>query len=198
MQRRTPAEDRWTQGHHTRFVVFFRLFFRRGRSCLDRSGGFGRRFGLCRRCRLWAVVNVGSGRRYRRSRRARSLRRSGLGRRFFAVVYGIAIRRGAIFDGMIFDGVIFDASPVRVRDRPWGIRLTLIVPAQLIGLIFVDRTGVGDLFGNPEFVQFVDDLARLHFQLPRQFIDANLTHNEAFRLTACYDFRQSTQTACGP
>jgi hypothetical protein len=33
-------------------------------------------------------------------------------------------------------------------------------------------------------VQLVDDLARLHFQLPRQFIDSNLTHIEAFRLTA--------------
>jgi hypothetical protein len=57
------------------------------------------------------------------------------------------------------------------------MRLTTVVPPQLIGFVFVDRTGVGDLFRNAEFVQFVDDLARLHFQLPRQFIDANLTHN---------------------
>jgi hypothetical protein len=43
---------------------------------------------------------------------------------------------------------------------------------------------VRDLFGYAEFVQLVDDLARLHFQLPRQLIDSNLTHIEAFRLTA--------------
>jgi len=46
----------------------------------------------------------------------------------------------------------------------------------LIGFVFVDRTGVGNFFGNAEFVQLVDDLARLHFQLPRQLIDSNLTH----------------------
>ena len=68
----------------------------------------------------------------------------------------------------------------------------LVIPAQLIGLVFVDRAGVGDFFGDAEFVQFVDDLARLHFQLPRQLIDSNLTHIEVFRLTACYNSRQST------
>jgi hypothetical protein len=68
------------------------------------------------------------------------------------------------------------AVPVR-RGRQGGMRLTAVVPAQLIGFVLVDRTGVGDLFRNAEFVQFVDDLARLHFQLPRQLIDANLTHN---------------------
>jgi hypothetical protein len=57
------------------------------------------------------------------------------------------------------------------------MRFAAVVAAQLIGLVFIDRTGVGDLFRNTEFVQFVDDLARLHFQLPRQLIDANLTHN---------------------
>jgi hypothetical protein len=62
--------------------------------------------------------------------------------------------------------------------------LAAVVTAQLIGLIFVDRAGVGYLFGDAEFVQLVDDLARLDFQLPRQLIDSNLTHIEAFRLTA--------------
>jgi hypothetical protein len=68
--------------------------------------------------------------------------------------------------------------------RQGGMRFTAIVTAQLIGLVLVDRTGVSDFFGNAEFVQLVDDLARLYFQLPRQLIDSNLTHIEAFRLTA--------------
>jgi hypothetical protein len=68
--------------------------------------------------------------------------------------------------------------------RQGGVRFTTVIAAQLIGFVFVDRTGVGDFFGNAEFVQLVDDLARLYFQLPRQLIDSNLTHIEAFRLTA--------------
>jgi hypothetical protein len=51
-----------------------------------------------------------------------------------------------------------------------------VITAQLIGFVLVDRAGMGDLFGDTEFVQLVDDLARLYFQLPRQFIDSNLTH----------------------
>jgi hypothetical protein len=56
-----------------------------------------------------------------------------------------------------------------------------IVTAQLFSAFFIDRAGVSNFLGNSEFVQFVDDLARLHFQLPRQFIDSNLTHIKAFR-----------------
>jgi hypothetical protein len=78
------------------------------------------------------------------------------------------------------------AVPVRSA-RQRGMRFAIVVTAQLIGLVIVDRTGVGNFFGNAEFVQLVDDLARLHFQLPRQFIDSNLTHIEAFRLTAFYN-----------
>ena len=68
--------------------------------------------------------------------------------------------------------------------REGSMRFTVVVPSQLIGFVFVNRAGVGNLFRDAEFVQLVDDLARLHFQLPRQLIDANLTHIEAFRLTA--------------
>jgi len=56
------------------------------------------------------------------------------------------------------------------------MRFTVIIPAQLIGFVFVDRARVGHFFRDAEFVQLVDDLARLHFQLPRQLIDSNLTH----------------------
>src|ERR1035438_5353679 len=75
------------------------------------------------------------------------------------------------------------------------MRFTTVVPAQLIGFVFVDRAGVGDFFGNAKFVQLVDDLARLHFQLPRQLIDSNLTHIEAFRLRAFTNCRIATLTA---
>jgi hypothetical protein len=43
---------------------------------------------------------------------------------------------------------------------------------------------MGYLFGNPQFVQLVDDLARLTFQLPRQLIDSDLTHIQAICLPA--------------
>jgi hypothetical protein len=63
--------------------------------------------------------------------------------------------------------------------------LAPIVAAQLLRFVFVNRAGVRDLLSDLEFVELVDDLARLHFQLPRQFIDSNLTHIKVFRLTAC-------------
>jgi hypothetical protein len=44
---------------------------------------------------------------------------------------------------------------------------------------------VGHLFGDTEFVQLVDDLARLYFQLPRKLIDSDLTHIQAIYLPAC-------------
>jgi hypothetical protein len=71
---------------------------------------------------------------------------------------------------------------------------TLVIPAQLIGLILVDRTGVGDFLGNAELMQLVDDLARLHFQLPRQLIDSNLTHIKGVSFTCLlllFDWTQS-------
>jgi hypothetical protein len=71
------------------------------------------------------------------------------------------------------------------RERARQQRFAAIIAAQLLGHVFVDRAGVRDFFGDAEFVELVDDLARLHFQLPRQFIDSNLTHNKVFRLPAC-------------
>jgi hypothetical protein len=35
---------------------------------------------------------------------------------------------------------------------------------------------MGQLLGDTEFMQFVDDLSRLHFELPGQLIDSDLTH----------------------
>jgi hypothetical protein len=44
---------------------------------------------------------------------------------------------------------------------------------------------VGQLFGHAEFGELLDDLSRLYFELPRQLIDSDLTHIQAFYLPAC-------------
>src|ERR1019366_3430617 len=87
------------------------------------------------------------------------------------------------------------SAVARRGGREGGMRLTTVVSAQLIGLIFVDRARMGYFFGDAKFVQLVDDLARLHFQLSRQFIDSNLTHIEAFRLRAFTTCRYLPQRA---
>jgi hypothetical protein len=35
---------------------------------------------------------------------------------------------------------------------------------------------MGQRLGDTELVQFIDDLTRLHLELPRQLIDSDLTH----------------------
>jgi hypothetical protein len=55
---------------------------------------------------------------------------------------------------------------------------------QALGHIVVDRAGVGQLFGHAEFGELLDDLSRLYFELPRQLIDSDLTHIQAFYLPA--------------
>jgi hypothetical protein len=35
---------------------------------------------------------------------------------------------------------------------------------------------MGQRLGNAELVKFIDDLTRLHLELPRQLIDSDLTH----------------------
>jgi hypothetical protein len=72
------------------------------------------------------------------------------------------------------------AGAISAGSRQRRVGFTAVIPAQLIGFIVVDRARVGDLFGDAKFVQLVDDLARLHFQLSRQFIDSNLTHIKCF------------------
>jgi hypothetical protein len=50
------------------------------------------------------------------------------------------------------------------------------IAPQLLGHVVFDRAGMGQRLGNTEIVQFIDDLTRLDFELPRQLIDSNLTH----------------------
>lgn len=56
-----------------------------------------------------------------------------------------------------------------------GCVATEIAP-QFLGVVVVDRTGMGQRLGNTELVKFIDDLTRLHLELPRQLIDSDLTH----------------------
>ena len=50
--------------------------------------------------------------------------------------------------------------------------------AQAHRYVFVDRAGMGLLFGDPQFGEPVKDFVRLDFQLPRQLINANLLHKK--------------------
>jgi hypothetical protein len=54
--------------------------------------------------------------------------------------------------------------------------VTAEIAPQLFGVVVVDRAGMGQGFGDAELVQFIDDLTRLDFELPRQLIDSDLTH----------------------
>jgi hypothetical protein len=50
------------------------------------------------------------------------------------------------------------------------------IPPQFLGVVVVNRAGMGQRLGDPELMQFIDDLTRLHFELSRQLIDSDLTH----------------------
>jgi hypothetical protein len=164
MERGTAAEHRRTQRHRARPVIVFAFFgSRRWRSLA--GSRVMRRFGF-------RLGGLGRGQRFSRRRLDQTSPPLGAGN----------FRARRVFVNLLLNG---RAGTVPSRgDRERGMRLTTVVAAQLIGFVFVDRAGVGDFLGNAEFVQFVDDLTRLHFQLSRQFIDSNLTHIEAFRLTA--------------
>jgi hypothetical protein len=89
--------------------------------------------------------------------------------------FGIA---GAGF-GLGLRGFFFQRNRGAVARDRWsgsGRGVSGIVAPQSIGHIVVDRAGMGHLLGNAEFVELVDDLARLYFQLPRQLINPDLTH----------------------
>src|ERR1039457_4823329 len=49
-------------------------------------------------------------------------------------------------------------------------------PPQFDGDIFVDRAGVGLLFGYAQLRQPVQDLVRLNLELPSQLVNTNLVH----------------------
>jgi hypothetical protein len=58
------------------------------------------------------------------------------------------------------------------------------VPAQLDRHIFVYRAGMGLLLGNSQFREQLQNFVGFYFQLPRQLVDANLSHkNSSLRHT---------------
>jgi hypothetical protein len=80
-------------------------------------------------------------------------------------------------------------SAARFRGSNDG-RVAGIIPAQFLRHVVIDRTGVGHLLGNAEFLQLLDDLPRLYFQLSRQFIDSNLAHIQQLFLPVCPLYRR--------
>jgi hypothetical protein len=62
------------------------------------------------------------------------------------------------------------------RQRRNGRSIAAKEPTQLFSHVVFDRAGMGQRLGDTEIVQFIDDLTRLDFELPRQLIDSDLTH----------------------
>ena len=48
--------------------------------------------------------------------------------------------------------------------------------ADFFGLMFFQRTGMGLFFGDPDFLQYIEDRLAFDFQLSSQIIDSNLAH----------------------
>jgi hypothetical protein len=47
---------------------------------------------------------------------------------------------------------------------------------DFVGLVVIERTGVGLLFRKTYLRQVLDNQVTLHFQFARQFVDSNLPH----------------------
>ncbi len=63
-----------------------------------------------------------------------------------------------------------------------GPRSTLKMRANLVGLIVLQRTGVGLAGSQAEFRQNIENLPALDFHLAREIVDTNLTHPPLFKL----------------
>jgi hypothetical protein len=109
---------------------------------------------------------------------------------------GIAGGNLAVFAGrrlfVLF--VVFDARIIPGRSDA-NRAITGVIATEFVGHVIINRAGVGHLFGDTEFVQLVDDLARLYFQLPRQLLDSDLTHIQAIYLPCLPTRAGSTGTS---
>jgi hypothetical protein len=54
-----------------------------------------------------------------------------------------------------------------------------VVPTQLDRHIFVNRAGVGLFLGNSQLREQLQNFVSLYFQLPRQLVNANLSHKNS-------------------
>jgi hypothetical protein len=156
VNRTSAAEHRWPERESARLVEILDLL------------GFG---GFLRFCsgRLFGLGRS----RLRFSGRSFGLRRGGDWRRSLGearACRGLSML-GPVLSRLFVPGRLFvpvcrfrncGRGPIAARGE-WSMGFAAVIATQLIGLVFVDRAGVGDLFGDTEFVQLVDDLARLYF-----------------------------------
>ena len=63
-----------------------------------------------------------------------------------------------------------------------GPRSALKMRAHLVGLIVLQRTGVGLAGSQAEFRQNIENLPALDFHLAREIVNTNLTHPPLFKL----------------
>jgi hypothetical protein len=168
MDRRAASQHGRTQWNSARFVIVHVRLLLNGRLLVfRRASGCGYRFAFVR----------GSGRGGWGSGSAALL---GLGRALDRLVFRrrfrLADRRRLLRLWLLFLARLpgFFPALVLVGGDHGGVA-TEIAP-QLFGVVVVDWAGMGQGFGDAELVQFIDDLTRLDFELPRQLIDSDLTH----------------------
>jgi hypothetical protein len=139
------------------------MFFRQ-RSVHGRGLQFRRRLGGARRRRFWHCFrhcfHHGSCYRGRRGVEAPLTR---LRLRLYTICRGLR-----------------DGRRLRVVWLGVG-HIVAVVAAQLDRHILVNGAGVRLLFGHAEFGKQVEDFVGLDFQLARQLVDANLSHNSNLR-----------------
>jgi hypothetical protein len=70
-------------------------------------------------------------------------------------------------------------SGASLAARPRG---TLKLRADLLGLMFLQRTGVGLALGQAKLRQYVKNLLALDFHLACEIVDSNLTHPPLFKM----------------
>ena len=78
-----------------------------------------------------------------------------------------------------------------------------VVPPQLQRYILVNLAGVRLFLGNAQFREQLQNLVSLHFQLPRQLVNTNLSHkNSSLRhkriVQSNYSLRPSFWVSSGP
>ena len=82
--------------------------------------------------------------------------------------------------GVMVCGAREDAALLRGRQSASPLEMR----AHLLGLIRLQRTGVGLACAQAEFRQYVKNLPALDFHLAREIVDSNLTHPPLFKSAA--------------
>jgi hypothetical protein len=162
MNRRSASKHRRPQRNGARLVIFGGSFLLRRWPLLLRSGSHARGRSYMRSLGLTCALLTACRRRGRSSGSVASPRISLLchfRRRFGSPNFIRPSRRLPGDNRGVDNGCV-----------------TSKIAAQLDGVVVVDRAGMGQRLGDTELVQFIDDLTRLHFELPRQLIDSDLTH----------------------